>query len=67
MGMGSECCPCRASGSAGGGAEEKQGGDGADNGGETLEDKKIYSVNLFVSILLGCKLKFLLMSNLICA
>lgn len=48
MGMGSECCPYRASGSAGGGAEEKQGGDGADNGGETLEDKKIYNFNLLV-------------------
>lgn len=40
MGMGSECCPCRASGSAGGGAEEKQGGDGADNGGETQAEKR---------------------------
>lgn len=42
-GMGSDCGPCRASGSAGGGAGETQGGGGwgagADNGEETLEDK----------------------------
>lgn len=44
MGMGSECFPYRASGSAGGGGAEKQGGDGADNGGESLEEKKRFTV-----------------------
>lgn len=41
MGMGSDCDPCMASGSAGGGAGETQdgGGGAAGNGGEILEDK----------------------------
>lgn len=45
MGKGSDCGPCRVSGSAGGGAGETQGcgggcGGGSDNGEESLEDKK---------------------------
>lgn len=42
MGMGSDC---RASGSAGGGAGQTQGG-GGDNGWENLEDKDENSWNL---------------------
>lgn len=49
------CYPCRASGSAGGEAEEKQDGDDADSEEETLEDKKIYILSGINH--LGCDVK----------